>query len=191
VGSTAAHPATTTSAATPSHAAVFIPAHRHRLSRHYGQHVGSTQTAHSGQQTQGLRRASAPGWGRAGHEGAGFLGVASRHVDTEGVADRGLYRRPLGREGLPNRVPRLPELQRVFSAATRRGPDSAGHHRTDQDRPPDLLVLVRGPIGLVWRVQDSNLGRLSRWIYSPYRRLLEEHRTGATGRGRWLLRALG
>jgi len=46
-------------------------------------------------------------------------------------------------------VPCLAKPGRVLGVTTRGRPDGAGHHRTAQDRPPDLLVLVRGRSGWV------------------------------------------
>jgi hypothetical protein len=70
----------------------------------------------------------------------------------------GRYVRQRGWDGRPGAGFR-PELRHVFGTATRRPPDGTGHSRTQQRSAPDLIRTGQGPIWLVWRVKDSNLGR--------------------------------
>ena len=93
----------------------------------------------SGIPSRRRRRRSRPGASGPGRSARRVLHLASRPRPAPGRARR--------RDGIPGavpaparprgtlEVPRLPKLQHVFSAATRRRPDSAGHHRTTQDRP--------------------------------------------------------
>jgi hypothetical protein len=68
-------------------------------------------------------------------------------------------------QGNRRRAPNVPSTTVI-------GGKSRGRTSLECETAPDRISAGQGPFPLVWRVQDSNLGRLSRRIYSPTAQLV-------------------